>query len=188
MSKFLWVDTETTGLSAEKHGIITMAGFIQTSDGTIGNCFDYSCQPHPNDEVNPRALEVNGYTMGQISAFEDSYNVISTWESFLREEVNPFDTKDKLTMIGYNTAFDMRFLASWFRKHGNPYFYSYFEKDVIDVLKLVRMYCKTEGLELPNKKLMTVAKHFNIDVDFHTAMGDIIATYEIHRIITSSVS
>jgi len=181
----LWVDTETSGLSPYKNGIISLAGFIDTPSPNV--TFSYESRPHPNDKIESRALEVNGYRESQIREFPDSYDVISTWESFLRNHVNPFDTNDKLTLCGYNIGFDMRFLRAWFQKHGNNYFHSYFSKDFFDVLPLVKEWRKITGTKLHNNKLATVAQHFDITGDFHSALDDIKATYEIYQQIKEYV-
>ena len=176
MEKILWVDTETSGLKPYQNGIISLAGFYIDENDNMDS-FSFVAAPHENDVIESKALAVNGYTMQDLDTFPDASVVINEFETWMKQYINPFDSKDKFIMAGYNIAFDMRFLHAWFNKHGNNFFFSYFYKQTLDVLKLVRQ----SNLGLKNNKLETVAKYFDFDGNFHQAMDDIKATYHIYR-------
>jgi len=181
VNKYLWIDTETTGLSHKTHGIISLAGFYETHTGKISDGFNFHCQPHPKDKIDQRALDINGITMSEISEFPESSDVIAAVEKIFSSLVDKYDKKDKMILAGYNTKFDMRFLAEWFYKHDNNYFYSYFHKEPLDVLAMVRKYFKVQQTKPPNNKLTTVADFFGIEFDAHDALADIIATYKVYN-------
>jgi len=183
MVKLLWIDTETSGLDAYKNGLLSLAALYEDEGTENADRFEFECRPHPNDAINSYALKVNGYTKKQIALFPCSYEVLSTFEAFMRKYIDPYNPDDKFTMCGYNTAFDLRFVNAWFLKHGNDYFYSYFHKEIIDVLPMARRYFKTNGIPVENYKLTTVAKYFDIDGKFHTAIDDILATFQIYNLV-----
>jgi len=181
VAKLLWVDLETSGLSPFKNGLLSLAALYEEEGTDNSDKCEYQCRPHPSDTINPQALKVNGFTQKQIANFPCPYEVLSTFEGFMRQYIDPYDPTDKFTMCGYNTSFDLRFLNAWFLKHGNDYFYSYFHKETIDVLPMARRYFKTNGISIENNKLVTVAKYFDIEGTFHTAIDDILATFQIYH-------
>lgn len=183
MAKLLWIDTETSGLSAQKNGLLSIAGLYEEEGTETSDIFDYKCRPHPNDKLNSKALQVNGFTRKEIKSFPCSYEVLSTIEGFLRSYIDPSDPADKFTMCGYNTSFDFRFVEAFFLKHGNDNFNLYFHRETIDVLPLVRRYFKSNKIDTPNHKLTTIAEYFEISGYFHTALDDILATYQIYCLV-----
>ena len=177
MAKLLWVDTETSGLHAQKNGILSIAGLYEEESTETSDVFDYRCRPHPNDKLNSRALEVNGFKRKEVYNFPCSYHILSTIEGFLLTHL----AGDKFTICGYNTSFDFRFIEAWFEKHGNENFNTYFHREYIDVLPMVRRYFKSRAIPIENHKLPTVAEYFGISGAFHTALDDILATYQIYH-------
>ncbi len=181
----LWVDTETSGLSPYRNGVLSLAGFHEAP--LDEDTFSYETCPHVTDKIEDAALKVNGYTREQILEFPAAPVVIEAWESYLTRYVNPYDSSDKLTLAGYNVGFDARFLLAWFRKHKNNYFNSYFSVEHLDVLPLVKKWRQVSRVSLPNNKLTTVAEHFGISGQFHTALDDIKATYQVYQAIKEYV-
>lgn len=179
MAKILWVDTETTGISAYKNGVIQISGFVEIN-GKIKEEFDLMCAPYNNDKVDAKALEVNQRTLDEIMQFPRPELVYQEFSGLLGKYVNKFNKADKFIMAGYNVGFDADMLQNWFRKSGDRYFYSYFFGGKLDVMAFVMHYCAKQNVDLPNHKLGTIADHLGFDANFHNALDDIRVTRDIY--------
>jgi DNA polymerase III subunit epsilon len=182
VNKILWIDTETTGLKPWENGIIQLAGFIEVG-GELKDEFNYTCAPFPRDIISPYACEVHGIAESVFRTYPCPKAVKKDFTTTMDKYVNKYNKEDKFIIGGYNTKFDINFLNHWFKKQDDPYFFSYAFVDPIDVLAMIRGYFKQNGIKLENNKLTTVARYFEIEVDFHDAMGDIMATYMIYKIL-----
>jgi DNA polymerase III epsilon subunit-like protein len=178
-SKILWIDTETTGLSDWKNGIIQISGFIEI-DGEEQESFNFRVRPFPQDEVHSKALEVNGIKRGDLAKFPAPQVVYRKLIDMLDKYIDKFDPADKFELAGYNIGFDKRFLASFFKKNGDNYFHSYVDYHLLDVMSAVQIWRREFNPKIPNIKLATVCEYFGIDANFHDAMDDIRATKEVY--------
>lgn len=184
--KIFYFDVETTGLFPWKHGIVQLAYVIEVDfeEKESGSCF---VRPFDSDEIDPKALAVNGLTKQQLDGFPEPTTFFSgTLLPLLAKYVDKYDKNDKFCPAGFNTQFDVDFLQSFFKKNGDKYYGSWFNYDIIDPLQALRFFQPSEEWiqKLPDKKLGTVAKHFGINLDnAHEALADIQATRElVHRL------
>jgi DNA polymerase III epsilon subunit-like protein len=97
------VDVETTGLSP-KHNSIVSIGAVDFANPT--DQFYIECQVEPGKEVSPRALEVNGFTMEQITD-----QTKPTLEEALKQWLDWATVKADRTLAGHNTSFDYGMLS-----------------------------------------------------------------------------
>lgn len=184
MDKILWIDTETTGLSDWKNGIIQIAGFIEI-EGEVVEEFDFKVRPFPQDEIHNKALEVNGVTRAELAKFPAPQVVYRALIKILEKYINKFNSEDKFVLAGYNINFDKRFLASFFKKNGDNYFHSYVDYHLLDVMAAVQIWRRQCKPDIPNIKLVTVAKYLGFDANFHDALDDIKVTKEVYlKVIT----
>jgi len=180
MDKILWVDTETTGLSEWKNAVIQISGYV-TINGNDEETFDFMVRPFPQDEVHHKALEVNKRTRKEIETFPEPNTVYNHLVCMLDRYIDKFNPDDKFTLAGYNVGFDKKFLASFFKKNGNNFFHSYVDYHILDVMSAVQIYKASKKPNLPNYKLITIAKHFGFDVNFHNALDDIRVTRMVYE-------
>ena len=181
--KFLWCDTETTGLDVENAAPFQIAFIFVYSDKNNKEEFERVFYLNPLDmngiEFNKTASEIHGYTETDLKKFDPSSEVVYRIYNYLKELVRYRDD-EKLVFVGYNEKFDFEHLASLFRRNGFD-FTNYFSKR-IDVLEQVR---KANHIfrSLPNRKLTTVAKFLGIDFDLkaHDALSDIKVTREVAK-------
>lgn len=181
-------DLETTGLDPKKNGIIQIAGIIKI-DNKVMHRFDIRCNVFPNQVLDPRALQINRVTPEQIATYKDPQVAFKALIAVLSQYVDRYNSRDKFTVMGYNCAFDTSFMREFFINNKDKYYGSWFNSyDVIDVHKLFTglrgtgLYPELEAL--PNMKLETLAKYYNIDITAHDALSDIHATEELFKIFT----
>jgi DNA polymerase III epsilon subunit-like protein len=107
------LDIETTGLDPRRHSIIEIGAidFNNPSD-----CFDGRCQIWTGTEIDPGALELNGFT---IKGIEDKN--INTQKELLSNFVKWTDLIEDKTIAGQNVDFDINFLIESFKRCGLDY-------------------------------------------------------------------
>lgn len=177
----LWYDTEGTGFSATKHGLLELGGLIVENNNILEE-FLFKMKP-TGKTFDQRALDVTGYTIKQIKAltpWEEIYpEVIKLFDKY----INKYDKTSKFITAGHNISYDNRMLNGFFKAQGNNYLYSYIDsKQVIDTLPLARKMQK-EGIipRLVNNKLSTLCEYFDVPLEnAHSALCDIQATRGVY--------
>ena len=170
---FLYIDVETTGLYPEKNDIVQLAA-IPIILGKEHIAFNEFCQPVNWGNIEEAAVRTHGITESRMRTFQDPAVLLDKFIAYLRS----FNTK--FVIAGFNVGFDKRFLSSFFTRNGRAdEFFELFELQVHDTYtraQKVKTLLKTENL-----KLVTLAKHFKIEINAHEAMSDIAATIKVDR-------
>lgn len=179
--KLFYVDTETTGVDPKVHDIIQLACLVEVDQKVV----DQRCwfiKPFNWNTIDPKALECSGTTMDDLKSDkymfpQDAYRQIYT---FLCKYINPRDREDKFTPAGYNTPFDTQMLREFFHKNNDKYYGSFFLPWDVCVYRMFNAF-RAAGLVLnvPNMKLETLCRRFNVPIDAHDAISDITATRQL---------
>lgn len=183
MSKVLWYDTETTGLSS-KSCIIQIAGII-VIDGKEKERFNLKCRPFKGSEISQEALKITGLSKDEMMLFPDPVEQHKRLIDIFGKYINKFDKKDKFIIAGHNIGFDLTQLIRWFNNLNDKYLGSWIDfKRTLDTNQLFRSF-QLAGVfpELDNTKLVTIAKYFNIEFNAHDALADIEVTRKIGNIM-----
>ena len=173
--KLCFIDTETTGLSAWKNGVIQVAGSIWI-DGSKKELFSFESKPFPQDEIHPKALEANGLSHEQIMSYGDPTKAVNEMVDMLNEHIDRYNKDDKFLFIGYNAKFDFDFVKNWMKKGEFDYFGSYFYWPPLDVLQAVAWKYRNDREHIEDYKQVTVAKFLGIEVEeekLHEANYDV---------------
>ncbi|MDB4261305.1 3'-5' exonuclease [bacterium] len=172
----LFLDTETTGLSADKQDVIQIGAISES-----GEQFEGKCQPHRWDTIAQQALDVHGYQYEDLRKFQDPSDLLIKFVEFL-EEHTPVDEDFRIQIVAHNASFDYRFMKAWWEKCGLSTWDDVFctKDEVICTQKLARDAKKAGLLDVENVKLVTVASHLGIEFDAHDALGDTIACKGIY--------
>lgn len=181
MSKVLYFDTETTGLDPKINDIIQLAMIIEI-DGVVKGEYNFKCQPFDYDSIEPEALLTHGIKVDEIRTFPKPAAFYNDLMMVFDGCVDRFNKADKFLPAGYNTVFDLNFLAEFLKKAnpGDKYGLGSFIKWApFDLLAHLRNKAFVKGSDLPNFKLETVAKAHGIELDAHDALADIRAAREL---------
>jgi len=176
--KLIFIDVETTGTLAERHGLIQLSGCVQTA-GEVRDYFDYFLRPYPADMIEDEALRVTGIDRRQLlpagdpdflqvagQDFAEPFDVFAAFKQMLARYVDPYDKADKFQFVGYNAhSFDMPFMRRFWEKNNDRFFGSWFWYPCLDVMLVWGQILHLERAGLPNFRLATVARHCGIDVD-----------------------
>lgn len=174
--KFLWLDTETTGVDPVKNDPIQIAGFIEYKD--VFEEFNFRSQPFSYDNISEGAQRSHGKTIEQIRTFEDPRKIFNDFIILLNTHVNPYIKSDKFILSGQNVGFDSDMMREFFKKNGNNFWYSYVEWATFDLRSVSIQYEMVHGRRVfPNYKLETICEVLEIPlVGAHDALEDITAT------------
>lgn len=184
--KFLWCDTETTGLKTENAAPFQIAFiFVSNIEGVktetervfMLNPFDI-----PGIEYSTDAAKVHGYSKEEIEKFFPSKQIVPKIAEFL-ESMKMFTKNEKMFFCGYNSnTFDWDHLCSLFNHYGLK-FSEYFENQKLDVFEQVKRAGAMKILPyLENRKLVTIAKFLGINHEkAHDALSDIQTTREVAK-------
>lgn len=188
--KIIFIDTETTGLSHQKHDIIQIAGLV-TEDKKILDEFNFKCQPVNWDTISKEALKINNTTEEDLKKYEMPQ---ATFIHFLKI-LEKYFNGEKFIIAGQNVkAFDWRFVVSFWDKHkrfADPDFQDYFDESIsLDLLDLSRPLKKHGVIDVPNVKLGTIVEALDIKVkgELHDALADIKATQESFYALVDKVN
>lgn len=185
MPKHAFIDVETTGTDHKVHGMVQLACILEI-DNEVVLRREWKIRPFSNDQVDPQALKIHGLSEEAIREFPNPSIVKTDIDYELSKYVNRFDKQDKFFFIGYNSFFDNNFCRAWYLKCRDKYFGSYFAFPPIDVAGALAMKDPDLWLTLPDRKLVTVYKHFLPDeqpLQAHDALADIEATYKLWKLV-----
>lgn len=183
--KLAYVDLETTGLIADKHGIHQIAILVGDESLVL------DCNVIPDSWIDDKALEIGGKTKEQLDTSMPAREAKVKLDSFLGRFVDKFNKHDKLAFIGYNAIFDYQFLRSWYARQGDKFFGSYFWHPPLDVMTMAGFHLLERRPAMADFKLGTVAKELGIEVaetELHDALYDITLTKMMHEKLSTKNS
>ena len=180
--KVFFIDVETSGFSKENDRILDI-GIIYEKNGMKLDELQVYIKLDSYPDGYEKAQEIHGITpeflkIHGISELDAYKQIISFFDKY----INKFDKNDKALFAGHNAPFDKRMLEALFLRQGNKFFYSYFEKDCLDVLKLSREANKSGLIKTIDNKLGTIAEYLDVDLsEAHSALADITATRKVYQ-------
>lgn len=192
--KILFYDLETTGVKPWRNGIHQIAGILDI-DGEVVEEFNLLVKPHPQATLEAEALALAEHlkhptmTPEQVlDTFDDMKEVHKhLTDHILGRHVSRYDKKDKIFLCGYNNSqFDNQFFRFWFEQCGDPYFNAWFWINPLDVMVLATKYFRYEREQMPDFKLVTVAKRIGMQVEeerLHDALYDIQLTRDLYYLL-----
>jgi len=181
--KIFWIDIESTGLDFRRHDIIQLSYLIEINK-EIKEEGNFYVQPFNYDTIEKAALEVNKLEISQIKTFPEPKEIYNKIKGILEKYIDRYNKNDKFSMAGYNnTNFDVPFLKQFFIKNNDRYFGAFFNYHILDVFPLLFALEYKGLIKLDNFKLITVCKHFGIELKAHDALSDIKATRELFNIL-----
>jgi len=174
--KILYFDTETTGTNPEINEITQFAAIVEI-DGEVKEEVNWRCQPANWDAVDVQALEVTGIGIEELKTFDPPAEMFKKISELFNKYIDKYDKNDKFYPAGHNVGFDLDFLQSFWKKHGDEYGTGSFQNwRSLDSRVLANFLIAEEIIECKDMKLGTLCEVFNIEIDQHDALSDIRAT------------
>ena len=171
MSKILFLDLETTGFSREWDYIIEVAAVLYDDESNIF-LEEFHEYIKPNKMISAKITELTGITNEQVFNCRSEFEVLSDFLEWVHI-INP----DVIVGHNYNN-FDGDFL----KKKANRYNIGInLQSEVVDTLVLARKLTKEGKLSVINHKQPTLANHFNVIYQAHSAIEDTKALVKIYK-------
>lgn len=159
-NNYIVFDLETTGLDNIDNKIIEIGAIKYIEGKEQGRFHTYV---NPDEHISFEITSINHISDDDVKNAPFVKEALMNFLNFIGE----------YTLIAFNSDFDMAFLQYNISK----YFECDIKNDVIDALPLAYQYLS----ELPNKKLTTIKKYFNLDVGSHNAIDDCIVTNHLYQ-------
>ena len=104
MQKYVIIDTETTGLDAEKHEIVSFGGIVLI-DHKIVETIEIKIKPAHIDTADQKALEINGYS-------PDKWQYANTQKEGAYKIAHFIERHRDKIFAGHNLQFDIKFIQA----------------------------------------------------------------------------
>lgn len=172
--KILVIDTETGGLNAETHSILTL-GAVVWNDSFIEDKLEITIA-EPEIIADAKALEVNGLTVEEVQAKGVSpLQAVMTLQNFLQKN----NMRGKVTLGGHNVSFDIPFMRRLYRLAGTD-FDKQFSYRYLDTMQIAFLFNFAGKFNLTSVSLDSLTKYYGCSPDRvdgkHGALGDAEAT------------
>ena len=180
---YLWIDTETTGLVPGKHAVIQIAAIITEEFFGEPIATFNETGGAKGFEVSAKALEVNRIEKGELKNRRKPKHLLDDFIKFLSEHVDRYDSKSKLTPVGYNVKFDTDMLFGFAKALKYPYLGAFLSGSSIDIMQTARWMDALGKLpKVKDHKLSTLLDAFDVDAgQSHDAFDDISVTMSLAR-------
>jgi DNA polymerase III epsilon subunit-like protein len=171
-----FIDTETTGLNADKHEIIQIGCVVvsQTWDNGRPSQFEVleeielKIKPENLKDADPVALRVNGYNEADWIFAHDLKTAMGVLAKATADSI----------MVSHNITFDYAFLEKAFRKTGIENRMHFHKLDTIS-LAFAKLHAKED---VERFSLQFLCDYFGIEnKKAHTALSDARATFELYK-------
>jgi DNA polymerase III epsilon subunit-like protein len=189
VNNILFIDTETTGLSADRNEIVELAGIVIVNN-EVKEEFSFYFKPLKLNTIQPQALAATGLTIEKLLSYsDDPKEALKTIDKMLKQ----YAPIDEIWTIGaQNTRFDLRFFSKWWDMHQSTsakLFDNTFSKNFIDLMATARVAKKKGIYEFENLRLATIIETVGVEFDgkAHSAIVDVKAAFSAYTIIESKL-
>lgn len=182
---FLIIDTETGGLDADKHSLLSIAGVMWNPEVGSKEIFSfYVREPTLNisqESININRINLNDVINTGLTPDQAIIRIQHNIKKYFEEKGMSFAAGFPLiTLAGHNIAFDISFLKRLFRLASKAWEYdSMFTHRTLDtcsIMRFLQLSGKIPGTKASSDELFKVC---NINIpqnERHTALGDAKAT------------
>ena len=179
MTNYFLFDTETGGLKKES-SLLTVFGYKLNEELKIIDEISYSVKaPMGVYVIEAKALEVNRINLVEHDRTATPIDEVKLGFKNSICKWNFGASKEKITPIGHNVRFDVKFMKT----HIMPEWDMYFDRRHIDTASIAKFLFLAGVLpNLKNYSLSDIAKSLSIpiaDESLHTAKGDVDLTLSV---------
>ena len=157
LKNYIVIDTETTGLSAQRDHIIEISALKIKNGQIIEN---YTSLVNPGIMIPKSSIKIHGITDDMVKDAPTIDQVLPEFLDFIGNQ----------PLIGHNLSFDLRFINSYLDKNINH--------NLADTMLIARRKLSF----LPNHKLITLIEYFKLgENQEHRSLSDCIYTYKVYE-------
>lgn len=180
--KFLWVDTETTGIETTDSAAFEIAMIYRNGSKTAERDF-YLNPLEGNITYHEDAGKIHGVTEDKIKTFPPAKEIMPKITAFLKECLFDFSAgsrEEKMFFGGYNCSFDWKHVEALMQRYTQHGMNEFFMPQMADVFVQAKKGKNMGRIKTENLRLGTVCKSFDVSLDnAHNALADIRATRDL---------
>lgn len=157
LKNYIVIDTETTGLSAQRDHIIEISALKIKNGKIIDN---YTSLVNPGIMIPKSSIKIHGITDDMVVNAPTIDQVLPEFLDFIGNQ----------PLIGHNLSFDLRFINSYLNENINH--------SLADTVLIARKKLSF----LPNHKLITLIEYFELgESQEHRSLSDCVYTYKVYE-------
>lgn len=157
LKNYIVIDTETTGLSAQRDHIIEICALKIKNGKIIDN---YTSLVNPGIMIPKSSIKIHGITDDMVVDAPTIEQVLPEFLDFIGNQ----------PLIGHNLSFDLRFINSYLNENINH--------SLADTMLIARKKLSF----LPNHKLITLIEYFELgESQEHRSLSDCVYTYKVYE-------
>lgn len=157
LKNYIVIDTETTGLSAQRDHIIEISALKIKNGKIIDN---YTSLVNPGIMIPKSSIKIHGITDDMVVNAPTIDQVLPEFLDFIGNQ----------PLIGHNLSFDLRFINSYLNENINH--------SLADTMLIARKKLSF----LPNHKLITLIEYFELgESQEHRSLSDCVYTYKVYE-------
>jgi len=183
-AEYLVVDTETTGLDYNRHGLITFSGLL-VEDGKVTQKANYYNLDWRLNVVDMGAMNVNKFQLaGDNSSLLKNYEALDLklFAYSIHDWLASISTKQVAYLLGMNVNFDTNFIRKLFHDHKleAPYSFPFRVIDPICIANALRDCGHPKFKELKRVNSVELYDLYKIEhKDIHTSQKDVLLAHEL---------
>jgi len=185
MRKLIVVDTETGGLDARKHSILSVGAVIYQDGAIVGQFSGKVCEPVLC--IDEQALTVTGIKVADIAKFDTPFQVVQAFQQWLLKN----ELYGQQTLVAHGIRFDEPFLRRLWELAGQD-FNKQFSHRMLCTQSAALLLNLAGRLDLPagSASLDNVAAVFGFkrDHQHHDALEDAILTARVLRRLVDRIT
>ncbi len=176
--RLLFVDTETGGVDAEKHSLLSIG--LVVWDSHEGVLFEKEIKiKHKEYCVTKSAQNINHFS--RIEHEKDAISSKKAIAIFYDIKERFFEDYNSIPLAGHNISFDIQFIRHLFLNN-NRSFEKLFSHRSVDTYSIIKFLVDCGLLPESINSSASAFKHFYITVQGrHTSLGDARATAELYK-------
>jgi DNA polymerase III epsilon subunit-like protein len=113
--KYIFIDTETTGLEPERHSIHQLSIIYDNVATGDHRRFNVYIRPLEGRLIAEEALAIGNVTLDELKSYPPQEESFAKFKKFMDGIIDPFNSQDKALFLGYNVKFDRDFVKEWIK-------------------------------------------------------------------------
>jgi len=196
-TKLMYISVLALGKKPCLYDIYEISGIIEIG-GQVVEHFSIGIQPFailekPNDFNSVDWAKFQGSEDKYFEFTAENYTrlkklatpiiALHEFQQLIEKYIDKYDKDDKFILAGHLAARNISFLQTWFERCKDPFFGSWFQPGVLDILSLVAQYEILTSDKVPSYRLARLEKYFKTQDLLSSVPKDWASLYQIRALI-----
>lgn len=186
-TKYLLLDTETTGLNAREHDLVEMAAIALDEHCAKQDAispFHTLIRPRFGRKIDSRALAINHHVWCEDKGSEEYQSALcylDAWNAFYTWLTQHYAPATWIVLVGWNVGFDEAFLREMHQSvaPSTPWPFHYHKLDLLSICRFLDMRQGISRLSYSLEKMVETFSNGQRPETMHTALTDCLMALEV---------